>query len=205
MQDRELVCKDRSGKFHPLFKKQGSLDGACATYSVVMNLLILGVIYESDTRVNAEHKSRTTKKLFKVFCNDYGMHRDGQTFYKIKRMLNESFASIITTEHKLTENQDSVDYIVECIDNDIPVIISISASNFAHAMLAVGYETQDDVPSRILCLDPSGDYIRGRKRWNAEIGLSQGRKTVSYSTVAEGIPSISFVHLDDILILTKVE
>lgn len=203
MHDRELVCKDKSGKFHPLFKKQGSLDGACATYSVIMDLLILGVIYDSDTRVYAEHKSRTTRKLFKVFCNDYGMHRNGQTFYKIKKMLNDSFASVVTTEHKVTEDWQSVEQIVENINFDIPVVISVSNSSFGHAMLAVGYETADGVASKILCLDPSGDYIHGRKRWNAEIALFHGKKTVSYSTVSEGIPDVISVRLNDILILTK--
>ena len=123
MQDRELVCKDRSGKYRPVFKKQGSLDGACATYSVIMDLLILGAIYEADTRIYAEHKSRTTKKLFKVFCNDYGMHRDGQTFFKITKMLKESFANVITPDHRLTKDLSSVDCILENIRNEIPVVV----------------------------------------------------------------------------------
>ena len=199
MQDRELVCKDRSGKYRPVFKKQGSLDGACATYSVIMDLLILGAIYEADTRIYAEHKSRTTKKLFKVFCNDYGMHRQGQTFFKITRMLNESFAEIITPDHRLTEGWGAVDCIVDCIENDIPVIVSTED----HAMLAVGYEATAGTPSKILCLDPSGDYIHGRKRWNTEIDLCEGKKTMLYRSVIEGLPFESKVHLEDIIILTK--
>lgn len=199
MQDRELVCKDRSGKYRPVFKKQGSLDGACATYSVIMDLLILGAIYEADTRIYAEHKSRTTKKLFKVFCNDYGMHRQGQTFFKITKMLKESFADVITPDHRLTEGWGSVDCVVDCIKNDIPVIVSTED----HAMLAVGYETAEGVPSKILCLDPSGDYIHGRKRWNTEIDLYEGKKTMSYRSVIEGLPFEDKVHLEDIIILTK--
>ena len=203
MQDKELVCKDRSGKYRPVFKKQGSLDGACATYSVIMDLLILGVIYEADTRIYAEHKSRTTRKLFKVFCNDYGMHREGQTFFKITRMLNESFSNVIYPEHRLTKDWASVECIVESIQNDTPVIISVQNSSFAHAMLAIGYESENGVPNKILCLDPDGDYIHGKKRWNAEIVLCEGKKTTTYRSSNEGLPYECKVQLDDIIILTK--
>ena len=70
MQNGDLVCKDKSGFYKKVFLKQGSLDGACATYSVIMNLLIIRAISEKDTWINAEHKTRETKKLFKVFCNE---------------------------------------------------------------------------------------------------------------------------------------
>ena len=125
IQNNELVCKDKTGRYKPVFKKQGDLDGACATYSVIMNLLILGVITEKETNVNEEHKTRDTRKLFKVFCNDYGMHRNGQTYYKITRMLKEGFSNVITPDHKITSDIKSVEIIKETIDDRIPIIISI--------------------------------------------------------------------------------
>ena len=145
MQNKELVCKDKTGHYHPVFKKQGCLDGACATYSVIMNLLILGVISEKDTHINAEHKTRDTKKLFKVFCNDYGMHRNGQTFYKIKRMLNEGFGKVVDVQHTNTKSSgmDSLNNIVSVINEGLPVVISISNSRLSHAMLAIGYEKEN--------------------------------------------------------------
>ena len=110
---RQLVCKGKNGKECPVFKKQGSLDGACATYSVIMNLLILGAISDTDTRICAEHKNKYTKKLFEVFCNDYGMHRNGQTFYKIKRMLKID----LNIFHRLTiiQSRNNRQSIVSCI------------------------------------------------------------------------------------------
>ena len=116
MQNRELVCKEKTGRYKPVFKKQGCLDGACATYSVIMNLLILGVIAEKDTHIDTKYKTRETKKLFKVFCNDYGMHRHGQTYFKIKKMLDESFSSLVTTTHKLTSDKESVAIVKKIID-----------------------------------------------------------------------------------------
>ena len=73
-------------------------------------------------------------------------------------------------------------------------------------MLAIGYEENDkgDV-SKILCLDPSGDYIHGRKRWNAEIRITP--KQYRLYTVWEGIKptNIKVVTLDDVIIINKNE
>lgn len=201
---RQLVCKGKNGKECPVFKKQGSLDGACATYSVIMNLLILGAISDTDTRIYAEHKNKYTKKLFEVFCNDYGMHRNGQTFYKIKRMLKEGFGNVVDVEHTNTKSPsiDTLENIVSVIQEGIPVVISVWNNNLNHAMLAVGYEKENGNVTRVFCLDPSGDYIRGRQRWNATINVNKNRKNMFiYQSVFEGEKSNQYVDLDDILII----
>ena len=204
---RQLVCKGKNGRECPVFKKQGSLDGACATYSVIMNLLIIRAISDTDTRICVQHKNKETKKLFKVFCNDYGMHRDGQTFYKIKRMLLEGFGNVVDIEHTNTQKSgiESLNNIVSVINEGIPVIFSISNNYFCHALLAVGYEKNNDEINRIFCLDPSGDYIHGRQRWNATIDVNTKRKNIYiYESVIEGEKCRSFVDLNDILILRKL-
>ncbi len=205
IQDGNLVCKDKSGFYKNVFLKQGSLDGACATYSVIMNLLILRTISEKDIRICTEHKSRETRKLFNVFCNDYGMHRNGQTFYKIKRMLKESFSSIVIPDHKVAENEKSEELIKLTLDKKIPIIISVgdNSPQWGHAMLAIGYEENDEGKMcKILCLDPSGDYINGRRRWNAEIQITP--KQYRLSTVWEGRRvSNKIVFLEDVIIITK--
>lgn len=208
IQSGELVCKDSTGRFKSVFKKQGSLDGACATYSVIMNLLILGVISEKDTWINASHKTKEAKKLFKVFCNDYGMHRNGQTYFKIKKMLIESVSSVVNVVHKLTTDKDSVAIIKETIDIRLPIIISIGDridDEWGHAMLAIGYEENDrGLVSKILCLDPSGDYIHGRKRWNSEIQITP--KQYRLSTIWDGAKITNkIVTLEDVLFITKNE
>lgn len=206
MQKGELVCIDKTGRYNPVFKKQGCLDGACATYSVVMNLLILGVIAEKDTQVNAQYKTKKAKKFFEVFCEGYGMHRYGQTYYKIKRMLKESLSTVVTTKHKLTSDKQSLTIIKETLDTRIPIIISIgdNSSDWGHAMLAIGYEENDGGEiCKILCLDPGGDYIHGRKRWNAEIKITP--KQYRLQTVWNGLSTTKIITLDDVLIITKNE
>ena len=202
---RQLVCKGKNGKECPVFKKQGSLDGACATYSVIMNLLILGVISDSDTRICVEHKNKDTKRLFKVFCNDYGMHRNGQTFYKIKKMLLEGFGNVVDVQHTNTKSEslDTLNNIVSVLDEGLPVIISVfNNSGLNHAMLAIGYEIDKEEVKRVFCLDPSGDYILGRQRWNATIDVNTKRKNIfAYQSILEGEKRKSFIDLDDILII----
>lgn len=78
-----IVCKDKTGKYHVVFKKQGDLDGACATYCVIMNLLILRLIKDVDTRVYSKSGDMATRKLIKTFMQEYGMHINGQSYYKI--------------------------------------------------------------------------------------------------------------------------
>ena len=184
-----------------LFKKQGTLDGACATYSVIMNLLVLGVISDKDTEIgDHEYSDRKTKKLFKVFCEDYGMHRYGQSFTKIKKMLTESFSSVVTVKHRLTKGRDSVTEIINAIDDDTPVVMSIEFNpTSAHALLAIGYEEENGTIQKILCLDPSGEKPRG-KRWNAEIGVARKRRFFDYTLIGDIIDS---VELDDILIIKR--
>jgi hypothetical protein len=205
--NNKLVCKGKNGKECPVFKKQGSLDGACATYSVIMNLLILGVISDIDTRICVEHKNKDTKNLFDVFCNDYGMHRNGQSFYKIKRMLKEGFGNVVDVQHTDTKTSslETLESIIKVIDEGIPVIISVYNSIIVHAMLAVGYEKEEGEVTRVFCLDPSGDYIRGHRRWNATIRVNTKRKNVfAYQSVIEGEKCSQYVDLDDILIIRKL-
>ena len=72
-------------------------------------------------------------------------------------------------------------------------------------MHAVGYEKDDDKTTRLFLLDPGGDYIHGRKRWNAEIQVNRERKNqFSYISSMDGIKSKSYVELDDILILSRL-
>ena len=201
MVKKVLSCKGKSGHWCPLFKKQGSLDGACATYSVIMNLLVIRAINGSDTHWNAEHKSYATKKLFKIFCEDHGMHRGGQTFYKIKKMLLQSFESEVFVEHKVTEDVASIELISKVVKDGLPVVMSITG----HAMLAVGIEEENGVVTKILCLDPSGDYMNHtNKRWNSEIQIIRdGRTSFKYVSKIEGNWTEENTRLWDVLVIRK--
>lgn len=193
-----IVCKDKTGKYHVVFKKQGDLDGACATYCVIMNLLILRLIKDVDTRVYSKSGDMATRKLIKTFMQEYGMHINGQSYYKIKRMLKESFNEVECVHYNSNGNR-SLNYIERTIVEDQPIIISVSQTKWAHALLAVGFEKEKDVISKIFCLDPSGESCCN-KRWNIEIevknsGLDYRQPTIIYNN--------RYVSLDDVLIITE--
>ena len=199
-EDGIVVCKDKTGKDHVVFKRQGDLDGACATYCVIMNLLILRLIYEKDTRVYEESVDKATRKLIKTFLKDNGMHINGQTFYKIKKMLKESFCKVDCT-HYVSDGNSSLDYIEQTIKEDKPIIISISQTKWAHALLSVGFEKENDAMTKIFCLDPGGEPRR-HKRWNMEIqvknsGMESRPPTIIYDS--------KYVSLDDVIIISEVQ
>ena len=197
-----LVCKGKSGRLYSVFKKQGDLDGACATYCVIMNLLILGTINGSDTEIRAVHNNPETKRLFREFCEFHGMHRDGQTYQMIQRMLNRSMGDVVNVKRRDKKNLSSVELIAETIkEYDIPVIMSITG----HAMLAVGIEEENGVVTKILCLDPSGDYMNHtNKRWNSEIQIIRdGRTSFKYVSKIEGNWTEENTRLWDVLVIRK--
>ena len=176
--DGEVVSVGSDGRYAHLPQKQGTLDGACATYSVMMALLILGTISEEDMLLGEQYTSKSSKKLFRIFCEDHGMHRNGQTFFKINKMLKEGFASEVITKHRLMFGKDAAYEIAFSIDKDIPVVASIAfkGTDMGHAFLVVGYEEENGVVHKLLCLDPSGVEPKGRKRWNAEISIYRKQK-----------------------------
>ena len=74
-----------------------------------------------------------------------------------------------------------------------------------HAMVAIGYEKENDEITKLLCLDPSGDYIHGHKRWNSYIDINMKRKhPFVFHSSDEGISYKSYVELGDILLIRKV-
>ncbi len=208
LDENGLRCKDKLGKLKSILHLQGSMDGACATYSVLMNLLLLRTINHKDTEVYAVHKTKATKTLFEVFCNSYGMHRNGQSFIKIKKMLTESFHSEIECIRRDSENEKSVEHIKKVLSEDRPVIISIEAKNYAHALLAIGmeYEESDDksiIPTKIFCLDPSG-IDAGYNYWNSVIDLYPDKPGTKYKYLYLMGSCTERVALTDILVITKL-
>lgn len=203
LKGNELICKDKKGICKPITFLQGRLDGACAIYSVVMDLLILRCINHKDTYIYAEHKSSETKNLFKILMERNGMHCDGRTFNWINLKVRESFSSIVDCTQKRTSNEDSIKLISSYIDGNIPVVISVVGKNFAHAMLAIGYEfTDNGNPTKIFSLDPSGDLPK-YSYWNSVIDLYPQQPGNIYKYNYANAFEEYKVYMDDILIINK--
>ena len=92
------------------------------------------------------------------------------------------------------------------LDEDNPVIISTEFGNGAHALLAIGYETEDndDKITKILCLDPSEEAPL-YTYWNCIIDVSRTGGKLEYPFVYITSTQSYKVALGDILVLLKTE
>ena len=81
-------------KWQSVHLQQGDMDGACAVYSMMMNLIVLKVFTRNQvTNLNTSFKGNTAKgRLFKEFFVKEGLCRDGFYFSEIKEKLSHSFA-----------------------------------------------------------------------------------------------------------------
>lgn len=168
-------------KWQPVHLQQGDMDGACAVYSMMMNLLILKVLTRNQVvSLNTTFKGNTAKgRLFKEFFVTEGLCRDGFYFSEIKEKLSHSFAIEVTSSAlqytaSLSDQTSFVEELKTAIDSDTPLITALSFKGGAHAVFAIGYEEQKDVVKKIFCLDP-GYAISPTSFWNGVIILNEGK------------------------------
>lgn len=168
-------------KWQPIHLQQGEMDGACAVYSMMMNLLILKVLTRSQVvNLNTTFKGNTAKgRLFKEFFVTEGLCRDGFYFSEIKERLSHSFAKEVTSSAlqytaSLSDQTIFVEELKTAINDNLPLVTAISFRGGAHAILAIGYEEQEGVVEKIFCLDP-GYTINHTSFWNSVIILNKGK------------------------------
>ena len=207
LNQKGLQAKDKSGKLIDICLHQGSLDGACAVYSVFMNLLILEKISLNDIQVYKESKDPETRKLCKKLLVDSGMHHDGQHFSTIRSILNETIGSRIVAKNPRATQRDVIPLIVAHLKCDYPVVISVVFRNGdAHALLCVGYEGSEENPSKLFCLDPSAAKIFNHY-WNTVIDLERinNNSIYSFRYITSDLNMVFDVSLNDILLIEPIE
>lgn len=210
--DKGVRAKTKNGKFQIVHLQQGDLDGACAVYSTMMMLILIKAVKHSDIMVNGKEydKRYSIERLKKELLETKGLHRAGNYFFNqqydgIKDMLERSFAKEVNVQH--CDNKNIEADITEQINDNQPVLISFSIKGGgAHAVVAVGIETENEETTKILCLDPG--YTSPKfTYWNSIIDLNPSKSKNSnskykYQTITEsGI--CYFVQLEDILIISK--
>lgn len=203
LNENGVQCKTRNGNSQNIHIRQGDLDGACAVYAAIMNLVLLGVISYKELEAEGDKRFRLEKFKRELF-EDKGMHRDGNHFYhereeNIKSIIERHYAKKVNITHVY---ENLVDEIHTAIENDNPVMISYSYSGGAHALLAVGIELdKHDHPTKLFCLDP-GYPSPKFTYWNCVIDLEKSkRKKYCLQTITEDVSTE--VKLEDALIITK--
>ena len=178
-------------RWQPIHLQQGEMDGACAVYSMMMNLLVLKVLTRSQVvNLNTTFKGNTAKgRLFKEFFVTEGLCRDGFYFSEIKEKLSHSFAKEVAASVQqytasLSDQASFVKELKAAIDDNLPLGTAISFRSGAHAILAVGYEEQEGGVEKIFCLDP-GYTINHTSFWNSVIMLNKGKGKYSHLYITD--------------------
>ena len=164
--------------------QQGSLDGACAVYSMMMCLIINKVIKRKDvTDLYFSHDRRTSNgRLVSLFLEYQGLIRDGYDFISLKADLYNAFRKRVNVSccvskfyadtNRIISNGDFeiktslIEEIIEALDSNKPVEIAFTrkGDKSSHAVVAIGYaENHDGI--YFYCLDPGFDLPNGQY-WN---------------------------------------
>lgn len=206
-----VLAKTKSGRFQKVHLQQGDLDGACAVYSTMMILILIGAVKYSDIKVSGnEYDKRTAiERLKKELFETKGLHRNGNFFFheqydNIKDILQRSFLKYVIAQHIEYQNDnDIIKNIKEQIVLNKPVLISFAVnSNSGHALVAIGIECNEkDEVTKILCLDP-GYPTPKFTYWNSVIDLIPFKGKYNYRNITE-TGKVQFVELQDILIISK--
>lgn len=191
-----LMSRDCEGQWNITHRQQGDMDGACAVYSLVMNLVVLG--YLSDNQIYKMDKRTMKGKFLSHFFDGQGLVRDGYCYKTLCREIRDLNPDLYVTRKMYKDIDTFKNFVSDCIDDDLPVIISTKHEAGYHALLAVGIEYNKDEPIGVLCLDPSAPSPRCSK-WNCYIDISKGRGDYPYWNMTEN--SIYRVDLSDMILI----
>ena len=185
--DRVNLTKDGlfvKGTKQEIHLQQGSLDGACAVYSMMMCLIMNKVILRRDVAdLYFSHDGRSSNgRLVRLFLEQQGLIRNGYDFISLKADLYNTSRKRVNVsccvtkfyaetngiipkeefEIKTTLNED----IIKSLDSNKPVEIGFTRKKdkSGHAIVVIGYaENQKNVS--FFCLDPRFDLPKGHF-WN---------------------------------------
>ena len=181
-----------------LHLQQGDMDGACAIYSLMMDLIAIKCIKRSlADNIWMKVRGNTREgKLIHHIVNNQGLYRNGVDMNDLANEASKIYHRLLNIEYV---NSDIVPTIADQIDNGHPCIVSFSYNKKSgHAMTAVGYEKCNKKITKIFCLDPARLAPKS-SYWNAIIVLNHF-KANQYTDLY--IPDNSKVTIDEIITIT---
>ena len=164
----EITNGNLTAEEENVFLRQGSMDGACGPYCVFMALIILGVIdYNQATNLWSTKGSSKLGKLIKAMREHDVFIQNGTFVEDLETMFAQSFKKDVVTHSTSTGGRKVIDFTVEALKKNSPVIVGIRGKDLAHWLLAVGFEENEGVVSKLFFLDPSsGEAVN---YWNSII------------------------------------
>lgn len=149
----------QDGKLKQVHLRQGSVDGACGAYSIMMTLLVLGQLdYDQlTTLARADGRSRAGKLLSSL--EQYpGLFRQGMDVAELSQLLQNNFRQVLSFVPITQSEGDPWKFAVDHVREGSPVIISMQGTGCGHWMVVIGVELDDkDRVTRLLALDSSVD------------------------------------------------
>ena len=175
------VAKGPTGEDQLIHLSQGSMDGACGPYSLMMGLLICGLIDYDDLVSLKKIDGRTSPgKLLKNIEKFQGLFRNGTFIHELETMLKNSYPKKLETDSIEASGVEIRKTVKKYIDKNCPVILGLEfGDDDGHWVVAIGYEFYSNAPQtprRLLLLDPS-DPSPVITAWNGVVDAigSKGR------------------------------
>ncbi len=149
-----------------VFLRQGSIDGACGPYCVFMALIILGVInHNQATNLWSIKGNSKLGKLIKAMRVHDIFIQNGTFVEDLEIMLAQSYKKDLVTQSTSIGGRKVIDFAVASLRNNAPVIVGIRGIDMAHWLLAVGFEENNGLVSKLFFLNPSGSEVGNY--WNS--------------------------------------
>lgn len=151
--------------WQPVHLRQGSMDGACGLYSIMMALIICGVVRYDDARSFWTFTSRTPiGKLFSYFSEKGPLVAEGASLDDVHKVIDEYYPKLLDFQGFIRCKEiDMLESIEDQINQDSPVLLLMTFEDGGHWVVVIGCEYEyehrekDKELRSLLILDPSVD------------------------------------------------
>ena len=201
LSDKGLMVKGTKQEVH---LQQGSMDGACAVYSMMMCLIIARAIHRNDivTLDDSKIKGNTSKgRLIRNFLYNNGLVRKGYELNDLNDELLHTFQKNVYTDYYSIEHDgdDFIPNIINALDNNNPVELGFQYTyNGGHAVVAIGYE-EHSKGMLLYIIDP-GYPIPFGQYWNNVIQIDSN-STRKYNAL--NFVEKEKIQVDEALVIKK--
>lgn len=160
--DKGPEVPDGDKGWQPVHLRQGTMDGACGLYSLMMGLIICGVVRHEEARAIYPALLRSKiRKLFDYFWKLGPLVKLGTNLDQMLTAIDEHCPEKIDYQGLKCKDTDLIEFIDNHIKNHHPVLLILNFKGGRHWVLAIGRECENRGKEKPLCrfliLDPSED------------------------------------------------
>lgn len=189
-------------KWRSVHLAQGSLDGACGPYSVIMALLLLGKQRFDEVTSYGFLFDRTQSKgkLWHMLEQGSAFLRDGTDLNDLHRLLQRSFGQELYSHPVVDTPEALIHFTVEHLREGRPVLLGLRyTGRGGHWLVIVGHEENEPGRvSKLLALDSSAN-APSLCAWNAFVDVETPAKHKRYRYQWVNASGSTAVALEDAL------